>query len=150
MADSIREQILKQIVTTLEGVTVANGYDFDMKDVIRIPTVPQELLAFPTAQVIDETEEVLDTPSHFSTRLLAGTIVVWSWDHRDISEAVNSILANTDKALMVDRTRGGLAISTETPSNRVVMADSVAPFGGVIIEFRVQYRFFSGDPFTQV
>lgn len=151
MPDSVRERVIANVVTTLQGITEANGYEFDMAEVTRIP---QGVLNFasatyPKCLVIEDSEDIQEgVPTYFTTRMLHLSLACWAWQYFDLSQAVNKLLANVEKALSVDHTRGGVAVDTDFISNTTILANDVIPYGGVEIKLDIHYRHKTGDPYT--
>lgn len=154
MSTSIRESILENIKTTLQGVTAANGYDNTLVNVQRwkqrgndtrqVPFVvinagPEEKQPRPNPQVTCKFSVFLDV----YTRQADGDAV-------NSDTLLNSLALDVEKALMVDHTRGGYAEMTNIIS--IVPFESVEgqPIFGIIFELEIIYQHKMTDPAVYV
>lgn len=152
MADSIRELIVKNVVSTLEGITETAGYAFNIKQVVRFQQSGFNLASaeYPFIAVVEDAEDVEEgSPANFTTKILHLTLFCWAFEYHSIGEAVNMILAAVEKILYVDYNRGAKAIDTDIISNATVLSSPAIPYGGVEIKVDILYRHRVGDPFTQ-
>jgi len=154
--DSIRERIVDDVVTALEGITLANGYGFEVVKVYREAFAAINFPAYPVFNVIevDENDE---------TRLLGGTIGATTgskWHHtltlavgclieaRDnASESVNEMLAAVQRAVMVEPTRGGLAIDTKLAGSQQFVEIDTEPVGLLQVKLDITYRHSYLNPY---
>lgn len=150
MADSIREKIIKNVVTTLEGVTEAAGYDVTIRRVLRTQVSPFDIVDFPTACVVDSSEVKSDgDPANFTSAHMRLDIIVWVSQTNDPSSLICSTLAAVEKALYVDQSRGGNAIDTDVMENETYLSDMLSPYGGFRVTADIHYRHRLGDPYTK-
>jgi hypothetical protein len=150
MSDSIRESIVKNLVTTLEKIVEGATYGITICRVERIPSSPFSEADFPLAMVQDIAEEKDDgSPVGYSTSVLKVQIIVWDSNYDELSERANLLLADVEKALHSDVTRGGYAFDTNIIGNQLISAEEALPVGGVIIDIEVLYRHTLGDPYSQ-
>ena len=153
MADSIREQIVKNVVTTLEGITEALGFDITVASVQRSRRAGPTIHEFPTILVIEESEAILPQtegrgPLGKWTKLMSLGLVCWI-ENEEAGEAVNQILANVEKALMADISRGNLAVLTNLVSNQSFITEDIDnPESGVTMVIEIRYRVQERDPFS--
>jgi len=87
-------------------------------------------------------------PMAYTTCVLHMQLVCWNHKTNNASEESIKVLANVEKALKVDITRGGNAYDTNITGNEMILAEELLPNGGVIINFDVLYRHNLADPFT--
>lgn len=150
MADSIRERICQNVVTTLQGVTEANGYQITLRSVDRLPTSPYQLPEVPCAIVADVSEEEEEgIPVQFSHCSLLFEVKVMLAEFTSISEAANRAIASVKKALRADHHRGGLALDTDIKGNETVLSEETLPYGMVSLSVLVTYRHLLNDPYSQ-
>ena len=154
MADSVREQIVKHIQTTLQGITVANGYGNTLTAVERLLQRGQTTQP-PMAYVLEGDDEasvgtIFGAAGLISRSLQVGIVLVVQQDDdvdaRSASEVMNSLIADVQKALQVDHTRGGLAINTEETSVSAVQVEEGMPVLSATVEYRIAYRHSRVDP----
>jgi len=114
MADSVRELILKNLKTTLEGVTVANGYATTVASVQRFLQPGQTLASVPTILILEGDDEAATGPLSGSTGLTRRTLTVRlvlitrqdpATATISASEEMNRIIADVQKVLQVDPRR---------------------------------------------
>ncbi|MCP4601644.1 MAG: hypothetical protein GY847_14215 [Proteobacteria bacterium] len=149
MAASIKEQIIQNVLTTLATITTGNGYAQSVGTVAREGTI-SGIAKWPALLVEDQNETI-------------DTTVTMSWTHAELPividiftggsetpETTASYLeADIHKALLVDHTRGGLAIDTLPISAELMSADKKAkPTSGTQVGFTINYRYAYGDPYT--
>jgi len=148
MSDSVREDVIQNLVTTLQGVTKTAGYNITINRVERIKMVGLDIREFPTVLVIPADEVKEQSPSDKYTCRLAVTLECWIQEYGDVSAQVNILLADIEKALMVDHTRGGVAVDTKLLGNSAFYNEVNKPYGGVEIRIEVHYRHKFSDPYT--
>jgi hypothetical protein len=149
MTDSIRESIIGNIKTTLQTITKANLYNFDVAKVTRERLVGLNIDQFPSIVIIPGREGKTEEPIERYTARLVITLECWLQEHDEsIVTDVNKFLADVEKALLVDYTRGGKAINTKLVSNQAFYNDINKPYGGVMIDIEIHYRHVYNDPYT--
>lgn len=158
MPDSIREQIVKHVVTTLEGITVANGYTNTIAEVQRWEQDgnTKQSTADDKAVIVVECgpEEQDDDVLPFSMCTLSLNIDL-SVQHDKAAhpvstdEYLNSFLADVKKALAQDTTRGGLADLTKVTGSVPFQTLEEQPYAGITITVEIQYRHLHLDPASQ-
>lgn len=152
MADSVREVIMKQIQTTLEGITVANGYANTMQSVQRFRQDGQVLTATPLCVLMEGGDNVqLDGPYPLITRHLTVSVVIihrqdLDTDTRSASEVMNSLVADVLKAMHADFTRGGHALETSELGIGELDAEEGQPELVQTVGFQIGYRHRRDDP----
>lgn len=151
MADTVREQILADIVTTVQGITTGNGYEITIPKVVRIPTNAFQSGEYPVAS-IQELSQATDDGAripNIAHVLMDVGILVWHQDFDKISSKLSSIYGSVYKALHVDVTRGNLAIDTNVIGDEVFVSEGDQALGGIQINAQIMYRHLIGDPYTK-
>lgn len=156
MADSVRELILKDIVTTLQGVTAANGYANTLHSVQRFRQAGQTLVDVPMCVVMEGDDSVsfegpLSGAGSLTTRHLTVNLVLIhrqddETDPRPATEVMNSLLADVQKAMLSRYQRGGHAIDTTELGIGELDVEQGQPELLQTIAFRVHYRHRFDDP----
>jgi hypothetical protein len=153
MADSIREQIIADIKATLEGITVNDGYDFNMQRVYRLSISPFQVGSLPVAIVMEVSEEKNDGSigAYHTDCFLNVGILIWDKesDRNSASERTNILLSNVEKALKQDIKRSNLAIDTNLLSNELSLSAELFPYVGIILNIQIHYRHLIANPFSQ-
>lgn len=154
--DSVRERIVKQIQATLEGITVGNGYGQSMVSVQRFMQGGQETSQTPTCVLMEGDDSVdMEGPLAGSFSLTSRTMNVSvvvvhqqddSVDSRSAAEVMNALVADVQKALQVDPTRGGLALDTMEVGLGELDAHEGQPELIQAVAFRIKYRHRRTDP----
>lgn len=160
MADSIRELILKNIKTTLEGVTVGNGYLTTLASVQRFLQSGQVLASTPTVLILEGDDDVdQEGPQSGANSLVTRTLnVALEVEHRQdlatetasASEAMNVIVADIQKAMQVDYQRGGNALDTNEVSVSPILAFESQPELVCTMVYQIRYRHRRTDPTQKV
>lgn len=151
MADSIRELIQKNIDTTLKTISKASNYANDIADVQRFK---QQGNSFAKVPVIiqyagDETKDPGPDPmTSCKFPVYVGCYIKHdsNSDPKATDELINSLLADIEKALMIDVTRGGYAESTFCTSNSIFQMAEGQPYAGIFIEVEIIYNHYRNDP----
>jgi hypothetical protein len=156
MADSVRELIMKNLQTTLEGVTVANGYANSLLSVQRFLQPGQTVTETPVVLLLEGEDDVsLEGPlagagSLVSRTLNVGLLIIdrqqTDTDQRSASERMNSLVADIQKALQVDYQRGGHAIDTNEVSVSPLDVEEGQPELSLTMVYAIKYRHRRNDP----
>lgn len=154
MADTIREKILKNIKTTLEGIAVANGYVNTVQNVQRYQLHGNSLATVPCITIIDADENKKDLPGLIKECELHTVINIYLThdtiaDPVSTDELINSWIGDIEKALMVDYTRGGYAEMTKIEGNMLFELDEGVTYAGIMIEMTILYKHKADDPTSQ-
>lgn len=119
MADSIRAQITANIVSALQGITTANGYNTDVSEVDELRIIPRLKPHMMIVQALPlDVQEDYQHSGHVFYRynVCYFPFVNDDYDEDGTVEAFQHQCRNVDadvtKAIMQDRTRGGLALNT--------------------------------------
>jgi len=151
---SIRESILENIKTVLQGIMTTAGYNNTIASVQRFKARGNDINAVPCVVVIAGPEDKEDHPDPQKTCTLTISLDIWLRDDDDETvnsdTRINSVLLDVEKALMLDYTRGGYAQETHlrqiTP---FVVIDGGANYG-VQVEVEVIYKHSRLDPAAYV
>ncbi len=147
---TIRERILANIKTTLEEITIANGYVNTIASVQRWDKRGNPLRQVPCIVVNAGQEEKQMSPNPYFTCRLSAYLDVWiRQDEADATATdviLSGILGDIEKALMIDNTRGGFAIDTNIKSNVPFETVEGQPHAGLTIELEVLYQHTQSDP----
>lgn len=145
---SIRENILANVKTTLQAIapggTPAAGYATAVKQVFRWGMDATQVLEFPILVFGDLNEAYTQNSLQLLHRTL--TVVVEGFHKVEfesddtVAQAATSFLADIEKALMADVTRGGNAVDTILKSNEVFVESSGSPLIWISVAADVKYR----------
>lgn len=156
MAYPIVEQVAQAIVTQLETITTANGYENNVNNVTRPRrtgenTRPQNLDIVLIEEDWDrnEDDDIVGAPSGIGWRVpFALDCVVRQAESSSLpmDQVINAFVADVQKALMADVTWGGLA--TDTELGAVEFASPEMGFEGATVWVEVLIRVEITDPFS--
>ena len=115
---SIRKQIIDNIASELNKITIAHGYNQDIKYVEKNKLLPPDQLTldqFPAAFIIAAKEnkkhaDVDAVESDFE--VIVEGVIKSNADTDDMQQLSTNLINDIEKCLMVDETRGGIAIDT--------------------------------------
>lgn len=155
MTAPIVEQIVDNVLTALNNITVANGYHQTIMRAIRFYGEMAEYET-PMVDVMVQGEtnldEELDGSYGITTRDLRLIVRAYVGDTLDPDEALSYLGADVDKALHVDVHRGALAQNTYVESlNRLFVdanADDMAVTGVMDITVVIRYQQKLLDPYS--
>lgn len=153
--DSIVERIMKQLQTTIEGITVANGYANTIHSVQRLQADGQPPMQGNGVLVIDGDDVVVGTTlagayslterrRHVDLVIIAQQDV--DTDSRSAAELMNSLESDVRKAVNADWTRGGLALDTEETQAGEIDVQVGMPELRRVLGFDVRFRHRRTDP----
>lgn len=146
--DPIRERIVDDLADTLQAITAGAAYWYTPANVFKWRMPPPEAIAFPAMCVLDTDERVERATTPLAHRTLSVTIVgIHSADLIGQSDRVaRRLLADIQKRVQVDRTRGGLAVTTNEVANRIFVESPSEPVVVVEVDLEITYRTALGDP----
>lgn len=147
--DSLREQILTNVETTLALITTIGGYSVNIGTVSRGHLAPLETFALPTASILPVTDE----PNYGAgvlRRVLTFTVRVWidTATLANVGSMLEGVIADVERVLRVDARRAGLAEDTREGGSGVsylylVSSESLA---GCDIHIEVDYKTTINSP----
>lgn len=147
----VRENILENIKTTLETISIANGYANNIASVQRWKQGGNSKRQIPTLIINAGPEDKEQEPNPLVTCRFLVNIDIWT-RHDEATQPgstdtyLNSLLGDIEKALMVDHTRGGNAQDTNISGNVPFETVEGQPFAGIIINVEILYRHKITDP----
>jgi len=150
--ETVRERILANIKTTLEGITVANGYNFDFTPdtVQRWSMHGNKLVDLPAVVISPGDEEEKSLPNNFEectfTVFLDIFFVTEEADTVSTDTYLNRLQGDMKKAILEDHTRGGEAIDTDVLGTTPFETTEGQPYAGIIMELGIRYRHLRSDP----
>lgn len=151
-AKSVRERIVLNVVSTLQGITTANGYHVTIGSVQRYEQAGMRVKDMPACIVQIGDEEAKNGPLPMTTKKLRVWVIGITRRDEDsaqtIDEALDVLLLDIECAMMQDRTRGALAVTT-TPADALPFeyldkSGVVHPY--VAVGFEITYRHDHKDP----
>lgn len=144
---SIRSDIIADIKTTLETITVTNGYNNTVKLVSERLKIPDELHAdeFPALFIVDSNEVKKDNDVDELKNELSIIITGYVKDSNNPTPVLRTLLDDVEKALSVDRFRGGLAINT-LPADIKTDNGTLLPYAVFDFTFNIIYFQKYGTP----
>lgn len=148
-AQSIRDLIVDNLVSTYSALAAGAEYNYTTNATFRWRTPgPEGLLAFPCYSILDLSERVSVKAAPLQERILTLLIqgVHMVGDGDDPDGVGRKMLADAQKALVVDPTRGGVAVDTKEAGNRLMVDAPAAPFLVVELDVEVYYRTAYGNP----
>lgn len=140
----LKEQIIENLVTTLQGISAGDDYYTTVEQVARVDGGPMELKMFPAAAVLPMHTEYDREGSHGTTTIRAFLYVQISLFIRSRTEGalkIERFVRDVHKALIEDRTRGDRAMHTSMISDEVTYpTEDDEPFTIADLVVEVVYR----------
>ncbi len=155
MADSIRERILANLRTTLEGITVAGGFNTDVSLVYEGEIGTEVLTRSGVGIAFEDGEEEYEQKNvnRLNKALPISIVAVQRVDAISGDQTVRAfgraLLADIEKALMVDWTRGGLATDTLMERSDIISGETNSPYLVVALGIKIRYFQRLNDPTLQ-
>jgi hypothetical protein len=157
MADSVREQIMKHLHTTLETIRKENGYSDTLASVQRFQQIGQSKGETPLAilmEGLDQVEHELSgngqgvTVRNMTVGVELTVVQDEQTDARSASEIMNALIADVQKAVLAEAgvQRGGVAIDTRPGDVTPIAFVEGVPELTTLVEFEVRYRYRRDDP----
>lgn len=145
--ESIRERILANCATSLLAINGTGNYHHALSAVERGKAVPEDLQNLPVAFIEEGDETYSQDTNLLLTRSLPITVEAWfRSEHGDLPTQSNRMLADLERALLVDPLRGRLAQETTLVGNSTVRDESPGVLGSVRLQLEVQYHTLRRDP----
>lgn len=144
---ALKELILQDVKTTLEGITTAGGYSIDSPLVTRKTGNALRAPRYPVIYLVEpEEEKEHEGAKQVTTAVMHLRMEAFIWDDRDQSalDATN-MLRDMEHRLLQDVRRGGNAIDTTLTGNALVV-DEDLKISGVALDVDVLYRHDLTDP----
>lgn len=143
---------MQHIQDTLEWITVINGYANTLRSVQRFRQDGQELANLPAAILLEGSDDVdLNGPLELVSRTMTVSVVLIQQQETDVdarsaSELMNSLIADVQRAMQGDHTRGGLALDTTESGIGEMNVEDGQPELVQSIGYRITYRHLRTDP----
>jgi len=150
--ETVRERIFQNIKTVLEGVTIANGYNFDFTPatVQRWSMHGNRMVDMPMVVISPGDEDESSMPNPFEECLLTLYLdIFFVNDENDpvpTDTYLNRLQGDIKKAILQDSTRAGNAVDTDVLGTTPFETTEAQPYAGIIMEVRVRYRHLRTDP----
>lgn len=139
MATSIRELILQNVETTLQGLD-GIAFPTEVRRVERSSSVVQNVREFPTIFMLEPVETVLHRPAGMMTFTLTLKLECWLLDDlTGVNTDVNDFLRDVANVLLADHTRAGHAIDTKLGANEAFVSQSNRQ-AGIFVDVLINYR----------
>lgn len=137
---SLRELIFQDVETTLEGISVANGYATNIGTIGRGNIPPLETSTLPIAAILPASDEPTPTPQT-SRRALTFVIRVWiDTAQPNTATALEALIADIQQALQVDPYRDGHAENTLDMTLQYIYVQHTETLAGADIGVQVDYK----------
>lgn len=150
MSKPIIEYIAENIETTIAGITVANGYNYNLsaKRPKRIDFISEAWSNYDV--IIQQAQAQAADISHpyktyIQTFNIVAIVVGSDADTLSIDTQKNAIAADIEKALMADIYRGGYATDTRITDINFITDDEA---GGVQLVLEIEYRTIITNPYS--
>jgi len=150
--ETIRERILQNIKTVLEGVTIVNGYNFDFTPatVQRWSMHGNRMVDMPMVVISPGDEDESSLPNPFEECLLTLYLDIFFVNEENdpvpTDTYLNRLQGDIKKAILQDSTRAGNAVDTDVLGTTPFETTEAQPYAGIIMEVRVRYRHLRTDP----
>ncbi len=150
--ETVRERILQNIKTVLEGVTIANGYNFDFTPatVQRWSMHGNRMVDMPMVVISPGDEDESSMPNPFEECLLTLYLDIFFVNDENVpvptDTYLNRLQGDIKKAILQDSTRAGNAVDTDVLGTTPFETTEAQPYAGIIMEVRVRYRHLRTDP----
>lgn len=151
MSTPIIEQIAQAIETQLATITVENGYNYDLADVVRPPRKGIEprhgLCVLEQGPKRPADEAAVGTDEWIQPFFI--TLWIRSSDRSEVpvDTEVNLFGSDVEKAVKADTQWTSMAIDSWVSEGTPLESEDGA-FDGIMIEFDVNFRHAFGDPYS--
>lgn len=150
LPDPVRERIVQHCETSLWAIDGTGAYYFALADVQRGKiTAPDDLTKLPAASLEEGDEAPTQDTNLLLTHVLPLGIEVWLRSGKDdppLQTLANRMLADVERALTADPTRGGLAKRTTPVGTSGVQDAAPGVLTSVLANFEIEYYTRQGDP----
>lgn len=159
MAESVRELIIQHVQATLQRITVEAGYSVTLQSVQRLMQggqtydPPMAMVSERDDSPIDQTaQESSGTATERTMEIGIGLVVQQdeSTDARPASQVMNGLLADVQRAMEADVSRGGHAINTTEIGLSPIEVVEGMPELEAGIAYTIRYRHLRTDPRVNV
>jgi hypothetical protein len=145
--EPIRERILQHCATSLAAINGTGAYHLALARITRGQPVPGDLGDLPAAWLEEGDEPISQDTNRLLTRELPLSVTVWVRSEAgDLPTLTNRALADVERAMLADPTRGGLAKATTMIGNAVTRDEAPGVLGSARVDFSIQYFTAWGNP----
>jgi hypothetical protein len=152
MADSLREQIISAVATRFTGITVANGYETNLGQRSfrwRVTDFKDDELPCHNFRDISCDIEQMVSGLHNCKLKIESIAVAKKPDGMAIDKYGRKMIADIWKAIGTDRRWSNLARTTMPLRDEIIVEHENYLMCAVKVEFEIEYRTTSYDPYTQ-
>jgi len=141
VGNSVKENILQNIDTTLQGITTGAGYDTDVAFVSRRPISIPSVRERPAVIFGQTSQTKTQVPvTAYTTQLVVPLILVMD-DDKDGGDAdITTFVKDVENALQVDHTRGGYAVDTVDEGETDYTSEEIGSLLVTVKNYRIHYR----------
>jgi hypothetical protein len=155
MADSIQARITANLKTALQQITVANGYSNtvrlveEMRAIFDIDETPYIMIQENFVEYNEDFEHTGDVNYKYTFVYINGLNDEAIHSNNPFTYQNRNAAADMIKAIMVDRTRGQIALNTVVESSGPILYDDVNGnlIPATILEIRVECHINSDNPY---
>lgn len=157
VVSSRRERIWQAIEAQLWAVTVANGYEVDVRFVRRGASDALTLPAYPAVLILPDTDLPDSGPTSVNHHTLTFHLEVWVKEADEYAESeypatpngdpastihaqLETVLTAVTRAMMQDPRWGGIADNTDEQRLQYLLLDTTVAVCGTHITYTVDYR----------
>ncbi|MFB3816136.1 MAG: hypothetical protein ACE147_00615 [Candidatus Methylomirabilales bacterium] len=147
--DPIRERILQHCEASLALIDGASAYHHALAAVHRgAPPAPEDLTQLPAVWLQEGDEDEPPEDNWLLTWELPLTVDGWcrAADGANLPTLANRLLADMERALMVDQTRGGLARRTRITGRSITVDAVPGTMASARLQAVITYHTRRGDP----
>lgn len=140
MADSVRKQIMSAVVTRLEGIRKASGYNSNLGlSVAHWRSVPWDEASLPACNVRDYLAENSPQSTRTYKNVITADLEISCADGSTTIDDAYGIIADVFAAIGTDPTWGDLAFTTHVPENEIAVDQEDKIIAGVTIRMIIEY-----------
>lgn len=147
---SVKERIIENLVSTLQGITTGNGYSHTVQKVNRFRIAGWQAVEFPTLMVIGVKEDkkpIEGLPARMECRLTFVVQCICTNDPvADSEELHNLLLRDIEAAIEVDVKRGENARETTVLGTDFEVVEAQTPFAVSTLTGEVRFQHGRQDP----
>jgi hypothetical protein len=149
----VPERILHDVASWIRSISVADGYNYDIRDVKIIRSAgTANLDEYPGAIVYGQYDNYNDRrPVGMITKHLKVNVEGWiaAYEDANVLDYLELFIADLETAILAGRRRSGQAVTTSIEQVMRVTTDEGVPFGGVIFNIDIHYRTDFGNPYKR-
>lgn len=144
MADSVKEKILKNLKTTLEGVTTGAGYHVTLNNIGRYLSYINPKVTLPRVEIISGREKREHGMSQIVHSDFEVRVVLYAaqqdGDTTPMDQFLDPYFQDISKVLRLDNTRGGYAFDTEIAEVEPFELEDGQIMIGLIFDLLIKFR----------